>query len=151
MRKLPLNKGYFAKLDEDVYDKVMWLRWHAHVGRHGATYASRRLLIDGIMLRLYLHRLVAGAPKGSQVCFRNGDTLDCRRINLRAKKVHFDGFDETLFKGVTWDASYGLWRASIKGLTIGRYASLTEAALAYNDKMIELYGPDADLNEVDYG
>ena len=54
--------------------------------------------------------------------------------------------------GVTWDKSRNKWlvQIQIKGKIkhLGRFGSETDAALAYNEKVLELFGKYAKLNEI---
>lgn len=57
------------------------------------------------------------------------------------------------FIGVHWNKNMQKWQSSIghpedrkKTVYIGSFDDEIEAALAYNEKALELYGPDARLN-----
>ena len=51
------------------------------------------------------------------------------------------------YKGVTFCKNTGKWRAQLNG-HIGRFETIEEAALAYNDAALDHYGDFAKLNEV---
>jgi hypothetical protein len=57
------------------------------------------------------------------------------------------------YVSVSWDKPTGLWKAYItckrKWYFLGRYPTAAEAAKAYNQKAIELFGEDAKLNDVE--
>ena len=60
------------------------------------------------------------------------------------------GYGSSRYRGVHWDKKAGKWRAMIsrkgKRLTIGRYHDEIAAAKAYDEKALEIIGPDAYLN-----
>lgn len=86
VKSILLTRGHSVKVDRDVFAKLHELSWQA-VRIKGYVYAAHAWR-DGAgersaVHKTYLHRLVARAAPGQSVRFRNGDTLDCRRENLR--------------------------------------------------------------------
>lgn len=111
-------------------------RWYLDTAkpRSGKRYARR-----GGDPAIYLHREVLDLPphdprKGDHI---NGDTLDCRRSNLRvvtnAQNAQNQGSrgGSSAYRGVTWDKSRGKWMASAtlngRRTTIGRFDSELDA------------------------
>lgn len=80
---LLLTRGHRALVDPELYDELLERMWQAVVV-NGSIYAasSRRDPLFKDSTKDYLHRVIAKAPKGVAVRFRNGDSLDCRRENL---------------------------------------------------------------------
>jgi len=73
-------------------------------------------------------------------------------VNLRGEPVKWWGSARTSkFSGVEWDGFNGLWRAHYKDLTIGHYIGEIEAAEGYNDKVMQMFGEDAKMNDLDIG
>jgi HNH endonuclease/AP2 domain len=111
---------------------------------------------EGKQTVLQLHRCVMSASEGVFVDHRNpADTLDNRKSNLRLAthaenmrnmRSHVGG--SSRFKGVTWSKWAGKWQAQINSKTIGRFDSELEAAVAYNEVALELFGDFAHLNQV---
>ena len=66
-------------------------------------------------------------------------------INSKARSDNTSGF-----KGVTWHKTSKKWHSSVyykgKRHYLGVYEDINEAALVYNNKAIELFGPFAELN-----
>lgn len=113
-------------------------------------------------LTIYLHRLVAEkfiknekTAKKKFVSAKNGNKLDCRITNLTYRtrssaSRHRKTGSNTGYIGVYKD--YGKYRAAIshkgKSIHLGMYNTPKAAAIAYNEKSIELYGDDARLNPI---
>ncbi len=121
-----------------------------------------------------LHRIVAGRIAGRDllptecVDHINGDTVDCRRENLRvttslqnrANTRSYVGVSK--YKGVWYDPKrrgHKKWIAQMGlvfgvkrygRINLGRFHTEIEAAEAYNATAREWYGPYARLNEVTY-
>jgi len=104
----------------------------------------------------YLHRLIAGAGPGQIVDHINGDTLDCRKANLRLcdrsesntnRKARCDS--RAPYKGITETPS-GRWLAQImkakKYHRIGLFDTAQDAATAYDAAAIRLHGEFAKTN-----
>ena len=59
-------------------------RYSWYVGSAGFPHPSGRVLLaNGQTKRVRLHRLLAKARRGQRVIHLNGNTLDCRRANLK--------------------------------------------------------------------
>lgn len=73
--RFEIAEAKWVIIDADEWERLSKFQWG--ISSHG--YASCRR--DGKCL--YLHRLVAGEPKGRVVDHKNSDKLDNRRANLR--------------------------------------------------------------------
>ena len=77
-----LTKGRRAVVDSEDWDKVDPYVWFA--GKHGnKTYAARKEGRNSILL----HRVIAGAKPGDKVKHIDGNTMDCRKKNLKVVKA----------------------------------------------------------------
>lgn len=124
-------------------------------GSWTASYDGTNYYVIGSGLRL--HRLIAQPGQDLVVDHINRDTLDNRRSNLRIVTQQQNCYNiskkantSSVYKGVTWETSRNRWRVKIKHryktVNLGRYKTETEAALAYDAKAKELFGPFANLN-----
>jgi hypothetical protein len=98
----------------------------------------------------------------SSIKYLNGNSLDLRRANLEEithqqsqfKKKKQDTENETTsqYKGVTWSKFAEKWAAHIKfdykKIHLGYFTEEVQAAKAYNDKAIELFGKEYSLLNV---
>lgn len=131
-----------------------------------AFYQKNHPQKDGTYVNetLYLHKIMAdhflGEPESEEhryVMFRNGNKLDCRLENLcwatrseitrNTKKHH----SKSGFRGVYREGER--FRATLynraERIDIGFFDTAEEAALAYNQKSIEIFGRTRSLNKVD--
>lgn len=109
--------------------------------------------------RTYMHRLIMGAVPGEMIDHINGNTLDNRLCNLRFTNKSLNSINSkkrvgtsSKYRGVTWHAQNKRWLAQtgIKGkhISIGCFKNEVDAAIAYNNYMINLYGSYAKPNEI---
>jgi len=112
---------------------------------------------------IYLHKIIAEkfvdkpvSEKRLFVRFNNGNPLDCRIENLSWTSLSnvVRNTNKTInkfgFRGVVKDR--GRFRAVIyknrKPINIGSFKTAKEAAVAYNEKSLELFGQTRSLNEI---
>lgn len=113
-----------------------------------------------------MHRVIIAAREGQLVDHRDGDGLNNQRSNLRFATVRQNGANsrkthgKSKYRGVYWNVARNAWQAQIsagpvagrqKVLYLGRYATETEAAHAYNLKASQLHGAFAGLNTLPPG
>ena len=146
MIKLPLKQGGYALID-DRFKHLLQYSWR--LDRKG--YAVRTP--GGKSVKL--HRVIMDAPDDRDVDHINHNKLDNRQSNLRvctrsqnslnrSKRVNCS----SIFKGVYYYARHRNWRAQIKGIHIGYFATETEAATAYDDRAMAMFGKFAKLNAI---
>jgi hypothetical protein len=131
-----------------------------------AFYQKNHPQNDGSYINetLYLHKIMAdhflGEPESEEhryVMFKNGNKLDCRLENLcwatrseitrNTKKHHSkSGFRGVYKEGDRYRAT--LYNRSER-IDIGFFSTPEEAALAYNQKSMEIFGRTRSLNKVE--
>ena len=128
-----------------------------------AVFAKNHPLKDGTYRNetIYLHKYIAEnfIPKPPHtkrlfVSFKNGNPLDCTSENLEwismadLRRNQKYTRSKSGYRGVTFDRNG--YRAFIydgkKRYELGTYPTAEEAALAYNQKSIELFGKTKGLN-----
>ncbi len=158
MKRIPLTKGKEALVDDEDYEYLMQWKWHLAGGR----YAARTDYSGGRHRDIYMHKVVmerTGLTPSDRGDHRNRDELDNRRNNLRPATFSENGQNYGLrkdnksgYKGVTWSRRHGCWRARITILGrqtfLGHFGSKTDAARAYNEAAVKLFGEFAVLNPV---
>lgn len=146
---------YFAIIDANDLDIARRYRWQVDIRPTGARYAAAYLREE--RTKIYLHRLLTGAPIRSRVDHKNNDGLDCRRSNMRVctnsqnlANTSVGTNNRSGFKGVSWSKQASRWRVTIKAngkqQHIGFFDDLVEAARAYDDKARDLFGEFACVN-----
>jgi hypothetical protein len=89
----------------------------------------------------------------------DGNPLNCRRNNLRICTPLQNCFNrkksnnnKSGYKGVSWNNQNMKWQVYVsinsKNKFVGLYDDLIDAAKAYNEKAIHVYGEFAKLNEI---
>lgn len=139
--QVPLSRGLFALIDAADEHLLGGKKWSAG-GTPPRLYAYRNEWIDGKKVRVYLHRRIAGTPPKMATDHISGETLDCRRANLRICTQRENSLNRrTLrgrsgYRGVGWCERDSRWRAQMvldrKIVNIGSFAEAREAALAFD-------------------
>jgi hypothetical protein len=158
-----VSADHVALIESRDLELVSGYRWYPLFGHNGKIYVVANVKKTIV----YMHRLIAGTPKGLETDHVNGDGLDNRRGNLRTatcslnsantwKPARPDGSAHTSkFKGVSWDRARGKWQSKINpgGGTknLGRYRSEEDAARAYDAAAVASWGEFARLNFPDGG
>jgi AP2 domain/HNH endonuclease len=156
---IPLTKGKIAIVDLVDAD-LGGFNWYAQRGKR--TWYACRLRRKPQRGLIWLHREIAVRHglkiEGLDVDHRDGDGLNCRRLNLRAAtdletarnaKRRID--NTSGFKGVTFDRASGKWMAQIQlgeghHRTIGRFPTAAEAGAAYAAAAKQIHGEFARLS-----
>lgn len=146
--KLPLTRGMVAIIDVTDLETTNAYQWY-----FDGKYASTNLLNEG---KMRLHTLLM-QPKDGVVDHINRDKLDNRRSNLRKCSVGDNNHNQEDknphgLRGITWNKRKQKWVAQIsinnKNKGLGYFQSKIEAAKAYNERAIEIYGEFANLNTI---
>lgn len=156
--RIPLGHNVFALVDTDDVERVLRNGpWHCHKVR-GQVYAAHALwpIIDG-KRSVLLHRFILNALPKTLVMHRNGNGLDCRKVNLCFGDRHKNGASfrrkqgvTSVFRGVSRNIGRKPWQAGImvkgKKINLGRYDTEIEAASAYNNAATKHFGEFAAPN-----
>lgn len=144
-----LASGIPVVFDDADSDLILSYRWHKHVAGKN-VYARGYPLGKRSSGLVYMHRLLTDAPKGTDVDHRNGNGMDNRRGNIRICSRSQNNANRKVavgvvgIKGVYWDGRCNVWRAEIHkdGVKhrLGRFKRLEDAADAYRQKSLSLYG-----------
>lgn len=111
---------------------------------------------------LLSHRVIWEMFNGSfnhNIDHKNGDKLDNRIENLRPCNQSQNTINSSIrsdntsgYKGVTWSKAANKWASQTmkdgKRVHVGVFENPKEAALAYNYKVLELFGEYGKFNEV---
>jgi hypothetical protein len=147
--EIPLTKGKYAVIDNDDFKRVSKYKWCLD-GRYAKGY------VNGKQIRL--HVFVTNAKLGEEIDHINGDGLDNRKCNLRVCTKSQNQMNKgiilnhTGYKGVHSRKS-GLFYAQIwvgKNIHLGSFKTAKEAADAYDEAALQVYGSFAKTNRSIY-
>ncbi len=156
MKQIPLTQGKFAMVDDDDFERLNQKKWHAFKNHNGDFYAARaERQVNGTYKTVYMHCEILGVPSGMQCDHKSRNTLDNTRANLRpctpaenARNRKNQTGSRSAYKGVS--SFRNKWKSEItfsgRRFYLGLYASEEEAAMAYNQKALELFGEFASPN-----
>jgi hypothetical protein len=120
MKRLPLTRGLFALVDDDVYEWASGYKWYAQTT--AKPYAIHVFQDRKKRLRVFLHKLIVNAPDGVEVDHIDHNILNCLRSNLRIvtpgqNRQNRNGAtrkSKTQIRGVDWRPEQRLFRARVK-------------------------------------
>jgi hypothetical protein len=150
-------EGKFALIDATDAPRVLNHPWYLNNWGY-VTRMSR--VSDGFnpRRRILLHRLINETPDGLHTDHIDGDKLNNRGRNLRSATIAQNKMNcgvqansTSGYCGVTRKKN-GRWMAQIGSRSakryLGYYDNADEAAAAYNEAVIEVYGEFARINEI---
>lgn len=154
---IPLNRGLYALVDREDYEKVGYYTWYCHRG-----YVVRTQKVNGKKKMLYMHREILRPPAHLVVDHINGNKLDNRRSNLRVctRGENVRNMRQTMtrkradkhskYKGVYWVKGTKKWAAQIRvnkrQLHLGYFEREEDAAAAYDQAAQQYFGEFACIN-----
>ena len=147
----------YAKVSDCDYEEVSKHNWTQHNGGYVCAKIDKRMTL----LHRFVMELKTGLSNFSMVDHVNHHKEDCRRENLRIANAKDNARNRKKskgkvcrYKGVTRRTlKSGEYRyiarifVGDKAFYCGSYKTEAEAAMAYNQKAIELFGEYACLNE----
>lgn len=152
--QIPLTRGLFAIVDDDVGPGITAYKWSAVRGRRGNFYAARTSRDSQPRKTILMHRAILQAPGNMLIDHIDGDGLNNTRLNLRfctfkqnARNKKHALSASSPYKGIFPDGNR--WRAKIVvdrvPITLGSFATPEEAHAAYAAAAIEFHGEFARL------
>lgn len=150
MKKIPLQRGKFALVDDDDFERVYCYRWSA-VRPRDLWYAITT--IGGKTVSL--HQFIMQPPPGFQVDHIDNNGLNCTKHNMRvctnqqnSRNRRHRSNSIVPYKGI--NKQWHRWHARIvvngKHHHLGTFSTPKEAAMAYDRAAILYFGEFARLN-----
>lgn len=154
--EIPLTRGLVALVDDEDAEAIGAFSWYARRGRN-TFYAARTVQKNG---RVHMHREIVGCPEDAFVDHVDHDGLNNVRGNLRVATNSENQMNSSVRRpnatgstGVVLDKSCGRWRAQIhyrgRRENLGSFGSPEEAAQAYEERAISLFGAFAQTSAHD--
>lgn len=163
MKEIKLTRGLVTLVDDEDYEWLSKMPWHALRGdKVGSLWYAGKQDADGKTVRM--HRMLMGLKHGDprKVDHRDRNSLNNTRGNLRIA-THAQNMYNVRFTRVSSTSGYiGVYldprkrnpkfQAAInvngRRQHIGMFETAEEAALAYNETATRLRGEFACLNEI---
>lgn len=157
MKEIYLTRGLVTLVDDEDYTNLNYHKWYALSADGNRFYVAH----DFNRKCTLMHRLIMKASNEIEVDHIDLDSLNNQKYNLRVcssqqnkanmKSYASYGLQHTSqYKGVSWDKARGKWQVGIhfndRRIAIGRFDDEMEAAQAYDQKAIELFGEFAYVN-----
>lgn len=161
--EIVLSDGSVCHVDEEDYEFISSHYWSPLRDRRDVVYAQGKVTIDGIKKTRMMHRVIMDAPDHLFVDHIDGDGLNNKKSNLRlctrsqnlANSGSYVKNKKSKYKGVRFLSDRKTdrakkWSAWInkdkKVHYLGCFKTEVEAALAYDEKAVELFGKFARPN-----
>ena len=146
MKKMELTQGQFAIVDDEDFEKVNQLKWHAAKG--GNTFYAMRGRSDTTR---YMHWEIIGEPPAGLVTDHiDGNGLNNQKHNLRqvTRRQNCQNMvnvkSSSKYPGVHFYKRYGKWQAKItidgKSKHVGYFDDEIDAFRAYEKAVLNLTG-----------
>lgn len=151
-KEIELTQDKVALVDDSDFDFLNQWKWHC-LAKGNTFYARRR---SGEVF-VFMHSFLAQPPCGFECDHKDRDGLNNQRSNLRLATRSQNGANRRLrsdnklgFRGVSQAGKSPSFRADIvvnnEHKYLGCFASLKEAAQAYDDAAFRFFGQFASLN-----
>jgi len=153
MKEIKLTQGQIALVDDEDFEYLNSFKWFsAKNGNY--IYARRNIRKNGKRTKIFMHQVIMN---GKNIDHANRNGCDNQRLNLRFSTKSENSMNckkqnntSSKFKGVCFKNSLNKWRSyiTINGNQkyLGHFILEIDAAKAYNNKAIELFGEFANLN-----
>lgn len=160
MKQIILTQGKIALVDDEDYTVLVQYRWCVKYDPSIDTWYAVSRTPRPEHKQILMHRMVLHLTNPSEfVDHIDHNGLNNCRSNLRAccnkqnqhnrRKVKNKTSE---YKGVAWIKTHKKWRATImekgKNRFLGYFNTEKEAAKAYNEKALEMFGAFALLNKI---
>lgn len=164
MRHINLTQGYQAIVDNDDYERLIKFKWQVKKAKTETIdlfYSVCGIYDSNIKnnKKVLMHRMVLNIyDRNIKVDHRDSNGLNNQKSNLRIATLCQNGRNKrkglksftSKFKGVSFEALSNKWVAQIKfngkQIKIGRFISELDAAHAYDNNALRLFGSFANIN-----
>lgn len=146
-------------IDAEDFEKISNFKWHVNYNKKNNYYIQANIYVNGKRTTKSLHKIIMGDFKDKIIDHINGNTLDCRKENMRFVTNQENSFNQKVsknkksskHKGIYHNKKLNNWKVLIKynykNIYIGVFDTEQKAVNAYNEKAKELFGEYARLND----
>jgi hypothetical protein len=154
MKEIQLTQGKVALVDDYDYEVLNNFKWFAHKHRNTHYAGKQKSRTEGKQRSELMHCIIMDHKGIDHI---DGNGLNNQRSNLRFATHQQNQMNRgklkgtsSKYKGVSLDKRSNKWNSYIKKdqkvIYLGLYYDEVEAAKAYDQKAIELFGEFARLN-----
>lgn len=152
---ISLGNNHLVLVDNEDFEELNTYLW----SKDGAGYARTNVLKDGKRINVNMQDILMKPKNGLCVLFKDKNIKNYRRNNLEVVERKSIVFNRQVsknkkysdYKGVT--KMRGKWTSIVtkdgNAYRLGTFSTEVGAAIAYNEKAIELFGKYAWLNDID--
>ena len=158
MKLIPLTKGFFAKVDDEDFERLSKFKWQVNnpsKSKH-ITYAKRTDRTNGSK-SVSMHREIMRPPEDMDVDHIDGNGLNNQKCNLRLASPfqtcqnRKNRNHATPYKGVSFNRGDRKFQVSItvngKRKHLGLFCDAKEAAVVYDREALLHFGEFALTNQ----
>ena len=152
MKEIKLTRGFTAMVDDEDFEYFNQWKWQAH-NQHGRLYATRSEKRGGKQKTIAMHREIIHTPVDMDTDHRDHNGLNNQRGNLRKATRAQNLMNQiprgkSKYLGVSYQENRIRAHIQLKGkkIFLGSFGTEEDAARAYDNKAIELFGEYANLN-----
>lgn len=144
-----LANGTAVRVDPQDYEFVAQFGdWYSKKS-HGKVHAFRQVVVGDKTVGQRMQRVITAAKANEKVLFKDGDTLNLTRGNLKVIKrnARTNHFEEHA-RGVSQKGNRFRARINVAGkeINLGSFTTREDAAAAYDDAAKRLHGNRAVTN-----
>ncbi len=159
MKLIPLTKGYFAKVDDEDFERLSAFKWQVSRIAAGVTviYAKRGEWVNGKMVARLMHRDIINPRNDQEIDHIDLDGLNNQKSNLRIATPVQNCQNRKIrkhanpYKGVCFVGSRGKYHATItvnkRRRHLGYFLDPKDAAMAYDREALIHFGEFALTNQ----
>ncbi len=142
MKLIPLTKGFFAKVDDEDYERLSRFKWRVVIARKGTANPYAIRFNKGTRRNIFMHHEVLNFSVKGKLDHKDGDSLNNQKNNLRPATSIENGRNRRLqkhsapYKGVALFKPTGKFQAYVcinkKPKHLGFFDTAEDAALVYD-------------------
>lgn len=164
MIEISLTQNQVAMIDDEDYALVCQYKWCTQKSPTTLYAVSAIAWVNNKNVTMKMHRMIMNAQPNQDIDHIDGNGLNNQKENLRFCDESQNGGNRkkgpfvknkpcsSKYKGVCWHKRDKKWQSQIKFsgnmYHLGYFENENDAALAYNERALELFGEFANLNEI---